>query len=1278
MECTQGSGIASCGVGVDVQPIQGSSHSIITVAGAVARCPLTASVNTFEVLEGMEPIDELDIEEEVRCAGDGGVWAVVTAGKIVGARAAGLAVAPAKERRNQQKRSRRKGNEDDSSEEGCGRMSAAAWRTKKLAAAVREKVVASRFLSQNVDGITGAKLSELMHVDPRVNVVMLQETKEFGMAHLDVWPEWHLFWEPAEVGPHGGASGGVAIAVRKESGLVPYELLPTPFGGNMLAVRKGVKGSHGVVFASFYRQVAETSREAVMAWVDDIVMWAADQARRGDVVVMAGDANLDFLNSHVAVTNGVKEEIMSKLELAGLMIVSREGPFRKVNTRVPHSVGQAGGPAQLDWVIAHVKAFNLYRARVLKVQRLRLPVESADGTDEERWLSDHSAVIGMVDVSEPLRAPKMPIVHAWNTREILESEDMQEQYRQQVMNHQEMADVKADMAGLREGSPREDLSGVVKRLQDIHLEVAEKVVGKVVVKRGAKPWWHSEVDAAYKFKQKAHAAWKCALEGGRRVTIWEMERKYKAQRTYFRKVQAKKKRKAMEKLAADVKKDRTGSTAKRVHLAFNKMTAPSMGEQGMGASATVEFPMGGMSEAAEGVDQVGELVSRFTEVNSGYHPEDPQFDKTFLAKVGGAVGHIREMTPEQQGAADWCQTDISKAEVAKAVDKLRKKLHKSCGIDGIENWMIVYGAEIGVWTLVFSTCWGMREMPEQWDTARVKYLYKGTGSRFEITNYRPISLISCVAKLFAMVWLERMQKVADRYLVVQQGCGRRKHGATDQALYFKRLVKEAIKNVGDDGVGGAKVYACFTDAAKAYDRVWRDGLYLALFFYGIRGTMLKMVMLWLDRACAETVWNGTKGPVVRLRQGVRQGCPMSPLFYEMFLNVFVGIIPEEEVPAHLVDLRREFFGQGMMKLESEWEGLGCGRFSAGVFDDKLGVWVSNLLFMDDTVLLGATPAQVQVLLDAYVAFCVAFRIYLNTKKTKVLVFSKDGDQGELQSWQTALGKVSMVEAKGDQARTPSYKYLGVVFDPALSMTGHVARAAGKAKAFCPKVRVIAEIMGERMALLFLDKVVAPSVLWGAVALDTAARAKVAALQTPLVAEAVRVGHLWQRMPKPKAAEVLWMADTAPWQVVVERDILSAKRAIRTGRTVCLAHQREAVEAAAGGSLVECGKEAGDWRLSEHAFRQNKREWKCGLKPRFLARVGKVKRDAVAVSVHDAKYGRGSAAVAAGVRGPLPGKEVGYWGRVLPVPAARQAMLRFKLGMIPGIKAKKSDGQTCNF
>ena len=308
----------------------------------------------------------------------------------------------------------------------------------------------------------------------------------------------------------------------------------------------------------------------------------------------------------------------------------------------------------------------------------------------------------------------------------------------------------------------------------------------------------------------------------------------------------------------------------------------------------------------------------------------------------------------------------------------------------------------------------------------------------------------------------------------------------------------------------------------------------------------------------------------------------------------------------------------------------------------------------------------QVLLDSYVRFCTAFRVYLNTKKTKVLVFSADGAQGEHKSWLTPLGEVSMVVPKGGAA--PCYKYLGVVLDPKLSMEGHLARAAEKAKAHNPRVRVVAEVMGERMAMMFLDRVVAPSVLWGAAALDGAGRMKLAGSHTALLAEAVGAGHLWTRMPKPKAAEVMWMADSAPWQVLCDRDALSARRALRTGGSVCLAHQREAAEAADGTSLVDCDAAAAEWGMFPFHFWKKKALWKKRIQKRMRFRVPVVKKAMVEASKHDARYGRGSAAIAEATRLARSGAEIEYWARSIGSAATRAALIRFKLGMIPSIKA----------
>ena len=59
-------------------------------------------------------------------------------------------------------------------------------------------------------------------------------------------------------------------------------------------------------------------------------------------------------------------------------------------------------------------------------------------------------------------------------------------------------------------------------------------------------------------------------------------------------------------------------------------------------------------------------------------------------------------------------------------------------------------------------------------------------------------------------------------------------------------------------------YALFAGVAKAYDQVWRDGLYLTLYSMGVRGARWHIIHEWLNNARSCTTWNGVRGPTVKL------------------------------------------------------------------------------------------------------------------------------------------------------------------------------------------------------------------------------------------------------------------------------------------------------------------------------------------------------------------------------------------------------------------------------
>ena len=64
---------------------------------------------------------------------------------------------------------------------------------------------------------------------------------------------------------------------------------------------------------------------------------------------------------------------------------------------------------------------------------------------------------------------------------------------------------------------------------------------------------------------------------------------------------------------------------------------------------------------------------------------------------------------------------------------------------------------------------------------------------------------------------------------------------------------------------------------------------------GIEGTYLKIVKVIYDKPTANIILNGEKVKAFPLRSGTRQGCPLSPLLFNIVLEVLATAIKEKEI-----------------------------------------------------------------------------------------------------------------------------------------------------------------------------------------------------------------------------------------------------------------------------------------------------------------------------------------------------------------------------------------------
>ena len=84
------------------------------------------------------------------------------------------------------------------------------------------------------------------------------------------------------------------------------------------------------------------------------------------------------------------------------------------------------------------------------------------------------------------------------------------------------------------------------------------------------------------------------------------------------------------------------------------------------------------------------------------------------------------------------------------------------------------------------------------------------------------------------------------------------------------------------------------DAEKAFDKIQHPFMIKTLQKMGIEGTYLNIVKAIYNKPTAKIILNGEKLKAFSLRSGTRQGCPLSPLSFNIVLEILATSIREEK------------------------------------------------------------------------------------------------------------------------------------------------------------------------------------------------------------------------------------------------------------------------------------------------------------------------------------------------------------------------------------------------
>jgi len=135
--------------------------------------------------------------------------------------------------------------------------------------------------------------------------------------------------------------------------------------------------------------------------------------------------------------------------------------------------------------------------------------------------------------------------------------------------------------------------------------------------------------------------------------------------------------------------------------------------------------------------------------------------------------------------------------------------------------------------------WGV--FPDRLKYATIKPLHKN-GDRCEMSNYRPVSLLKSISKIFQMVMQTRILKHLTKYNILStKQYGFRIGLKTDNVIY--KLTNENLNAMNNKVLVGG----IFCDLEKAFDCVDNDNLLSKLKFYGISGVDLALYHSYLDK-----------------------------------------------------------------------------------------------------------------------------------------------------------------------------------------------------------------------------------------------------------------------------------------------------------------------------------------------------------------------------------------------------------------------------------------------
>ena len=230
---------------------------------------------------------------------------------------------------------------------------------------------------------------------------------------------------------------------------------------------------------------------------------------------------------------------------------------------------------------------------------------------------------------------------------------------------------------------------------------------------------------------------------------------------------------------------------------------------------------------------------------------------------------------------------ISVEELNLAISKL--KAGKSPGSDGFTTeWYKSLKTQLSPLLLnAFNWTIQKGEIPPSWREAIISVIPKEDKDRQECSNYRPVSVLNLDYKLFTSILARRLDKILPDLIHLDQTGFIRQRQTLDNIRRTLHILDQTNKDKTESMIVGL-------DAEKAFDSVRWTFLYKVMGKFGFQEKFVGIIKNLYDKPTARIKINGDLSNSFNLERGTRQGCPISPLLFALFIEPLGQLVRQSE------------------------------------------------------------------------------------------------------------------------------------------------------------------------------------------------------------------------------------------------------------------------------------------------------------------------------------------------------------------------------------------------